>query len=415
MNPADVFPIPASAGETPRRTEPAASDADIAQLVPDDSAVEVSLPPQSLPSLLDTVFGDVLKVPYALGPGVADRHDMIALRTPPTVSRRMLFKLTQTALKEEYGLNVYVRGGQVLIAQSPESSPNSVSVIRNRSTASEPANTQIVVEFFQLNSIDVNSLQDLLKDLYGANLGIKIKADVPTNTMIIAGPARTVQAAAEMLTQLDQPTFSGAQVARFEPVFWSSDAFSRALGEALQSEGYLVSTNPQVSRGVMLLSLPTTNEVLAFAGTPALMSRVQFWAKELDQPNRVGDQKTTFVYEVKNTDATSLGDLLIGQRPQSTTTPPVGVPGSPPTSSASNTSPEYCSADQWLSCGRLVRRRGRSDNGRSDWQPDSLYRDRRRFLTSQVGARSTRSAAEAGADRSHRRGGYPYRSNERRT
>lgn len=346
LNPPAVFPIPASAGEAPRRTEPAATDADIAQLVSDNSTVEVSLPPQSLPSLIDTVFGDVLKVPYALGPGVADRHDMVALRTPPSVSRRALFKLTQTALKEEFDLNVYIRGGQVLVAQSAESAPNSVSVVRNRSAANEPANTQIVVEFFQLNSIDVNSLQDLLKDLYGGNLGIKIKADVPTNTMVIAGPARTVQAAAALLGQLDQPTFSGAQVARFEPIFWSSDNFSHALGEALQAEGYLVSTTPQVSRGVMLLSLPTTNEVLAFATSPALMSRVQFWAKELDQPNRVGDQKTTFVYEVKNTDATSLGDLLMGQRPQSTTTPPVGVPGAPPTSSSANVAGSSAAAGQ---------------------------------------------------------------------
>jgi general secretion pathway protein D len=332
LTPSEVFPVPASTSFAPKASQPTATDADIAALLPQDTAVEVALPPQPLPSFIDTIFGDILKVPYSVGPGVADRHEMVALRTPPTVTRRQLFNLTQMALKEEFGLNVYIKGGQVLIAESPEQSANSVSVIRGHSD--QRPNTQVAVEFFQLDAIDVNSMQQLLQDLYGANVGVKIRADPATNTMIVAGPARTVEAAAQMLAQLDQPTFAGAQVARFEPVFWSADAFSKALGDVLTSEGYLVSTTPRVSRGLEIIALPTTNQVLVFAGTPELMSRVQFWAKELDQPNRVGDQKTTFVYVVKNTDAASIGALLTGQKQTSTPTTPVGVPGTPPSSSA---------------------------------------------------------------------------------
>ncbi len=332
LYPPSVFPIPAAQSASRQPNMPEASDADIAKLLPNDSMVEAALPPQPLPSLIDTVFGDILKVPYSMGPGVADRKELVALRTPPNVTRRQLVKLTQTALKAEFRLNVYVRDGQVLVAESPDQTPNSVAVVHNRSAAGEPSG-QIVIEYFQLNSIEVDAMQDLIKDLYGSNPGVKIKANPATNTMIIVGPARTVEAAATMLDQLDQPTFSGAQVALFRPVFWSAEAFSRTLGDTLQAEGYLVSTTPRTPRGVTIVPLSMTNEVLAFASTPQLMDRVQFWAKEIDQPNRFGDQKTTFVYQVKNTDANSIGSLLTGHPPTSSTSTPVGVPGTPPASS----------------------------------------------------------------------------------
>ena len=41
--------------------------------------------------------------------------------------------------------------------------------------------------------------------------------------MVITGRARDVAAAVDMLTELDQPMFSGVGVVRVEPVYWSAE------------------------------------------------------------------------------------------------------------------------------------------------------------------------------------------------
>ena len=56
------------------------------------------------------------------------------------------------------------------------------------------------------------------------------------------------------------------------------------------------------------------------------MARIRFWASKIDQPSAVGEQRSTFVYVVRNTDAASLGALARGQSPQPfTPIAPVGV------------------------------------------------------------------------------------------
>src|SRR4051794_32116196 len=50
------------------------TEAQIATLVSSEP-LTVVLPPQPLPQMLNTVFGDLLKVPYRLDPGVAERTD----------------------------------------------------------------------------------------------------------------------------------------------------------------------------------------------------------------------------------------------------------------------------------------------------------------------------------------------------
>ena len=66
----------------PRRGEqatqrPAATEAEIAALVPDEP-VDATLAPQSIPQFAATVFGGVLNLPYSLSGDVASRTDVIA-------------------------------------------------------------------------------------------------------------------------------------------------------------------------------------------------------------------------------------------------------------------------------------------------------------------------------------------------
>lgn len=166
---------------------------------------------------------------------------------------------------------------------------------------------------------------------------MKITPELLTNSLIISGSARDVQSTVNMLRELDKPIYSGSMVARLQPVFWTADAFVTALDTALTAEGYKTSRQSIAGKAILLLPLVATNQVLAFVNDPLVLQRVEFWAKEIDQPGAVGEQKTTFVYEVRNTDAQGLGALVTGQGTNATNaiTTPVGVPGQPTAASGS--------------------------------------------------------------------------------
>ncbi len=319
---AETFQIP-SASRTTASRQPA-TDADIAALVPDE-LVDATLGPQSIPQFAATVFGGVLGVPFNLAPDVATRPEIIAGGTGGSISKRALFRTTQLALKQ-YGIDVYINGGLVSIG-SAETSSIGASVARDRLS---PVSGGRVVQFFPVQTIEVNAIQALLSDLFPNLGGARITPDPATNTLVISGPASAVAQVTNVLREIDRPRFAGSDVLRVRPVYWSSDNLAASLEQTLTTEGYVVSRMGMAGRSIVILSFPAANQILVFARDPALLERARYWLDQLDQPAALGDKPSTFVYTVLNTDAQSLGQLAIGQTPSSPQiSTPVGVPGAP--------------------------------------------------------------------------------------
>jgi general secretion pathway protein D len=309
----------------PPTQRPAATEAEIAALVPDEP-VDATLSPQSIPQFAATVFGGVLNLPYSLSGDVASRTDVIAGGTGGTISKRALFRLTQQALKQ-YGIDVYIDGGAVTVGSSQTGAIGS-DIVRNRST---PTSGGRVVQFFNVQTIEVNVLQSLLGDLFPNLGGARVTPDPLTNSLIISGTSRDVAQVVRTLREIDQPRFAGADVLRVEPVYWAADALATSLEQTLTTEGYIVSRQALAGRSIVILAFPQANQILVFAKDPELLDRVNYWVGMLDRPAALGDKATTFVYNVRNTDAQSLGQLAMGQAPTtSQPQPPVGVPGAPP-------------------------------------------------------------------------------------
>jgi general secretion pathway protein D len=336
-----VVKLPGATPPERKPLPPEATAAEIARLVP-DTAIDATLPPQPVPQFINGVFGDILHVPYSLGPNVSSRSEIIAVRSAPRMSQRAFVALVQTTLRD-YGLVVSIQNGSVQVDEAGGEPSDASVVLRSRSTADTPDNSRTVTQFVQLYSVEASTMQPLVQDLFPNARGVKITPQPVGNYLVVAGTGRDVSAAVGMITTLDQPRFAGAQVSRIEPTYWRADAFAKALSDALTTEGFLVSNSPSQPRGIMILPLATTNQVLAFAGDSNVMSRIQFWAQQLDSPSSVGEQKSTFVYNVRNTDAASLGALARGQQPQTfTPTPPtgVGVPGTTPLQVTSSQTPQ---------------------------------------------------------------------------
>ncbi|MBJ7486690.1 secretin N-terminal domain-containing protein [Brevundimonas sp.] len=322
--PSETLTIPRnSAAVGPVR--PPATEADIAALIPDE-LVDAALAPQPIPQFAATVFGSLLNVPFVLTSDVANRTEIIAGGTGGSTSKRALFRMTQLALKQN-GIDVFIDGQTVTIG-SAEASGIGAEVTRSRAS---PQSGARVVQFFPVQTIEVNVLQGLLSDLFPNLGGARITPDPLTNSLLISGPGREVAQVVRVLREIDQPRFAGAQVLRVEPVFWSADGLATSIEQVLTTEGYVVSRQALAGRSVVILAFPTANQILIFTQDPALLERARYWAETLDKPAARGDAASTFVYQVRNTDAQSLGQLAIGQAPTSAQAqPPVGVPGTPP-------------------------------------------------------------------------------------
>lgn len=330
--------IPRQSAAIPGRQP--ATEAEIAALLQDEP-VDATLAPQTIPQFAATVFGGVLNTPYSLSGDVATRTEMIAGGTGGVISKRALFRLTQQALKQ-YGIDVYIDGGSVTIGSS---TTPAIGATLERSRTS-PATSGRVVQFFNVQTIEVNVLQSLLSDLFPGLGGARITPDPLSNSLIISGSANEVAQVVRVLREIDQPRFAGANALRIEPIYWSADALAASLEQTLTTEGYIVSRQALAGRSIVILSFPQANQILVFAKDQELVDRVNYWVNALDRPSALGDKATTFVYQVRNTDAQSLGQLAMGQAPTTNQPqPPVGVPGavaasdSPPSARAtSNTS-----------------------------------------------------------------------------
>lgn len=308
----------------PVQTRPPATDEQIAALVPDEP-IDATLAPQSIPQFAATVFG-LLNLPYALGADVATRPEIVAGGTGGTISKRDLFRLTQRALRQ-YGVEIYIEGRTVVVGNGPAAELGS-TFSRSRNTPTASGN---VVQFFPVQTIQVQALRQLVADLFPNLGGVRVTVDADSNSFLLSGSARDVGRLVQALKELDQPRYAGSEILRIEPVYLSADQLSKALTDVLTTEGYIISPTPQLVRPISIVPIPASNQLLVFARDAAVLERVNFWVANLDRPATLGDKASTFVYQARNTDAQSLGSLAMGQAPAtSNIQPPVGVPGAQP-------------------------------------------------------------------------------------
>jgi len=296
--------------------------------------VSVSLPPQPIPQFLDTAFGEILKVPYALGANIGNRQEVVTLRSSPDMPRAQFFALLQGILRD-YGLRLFIRNGSVFVQGETGPTSEPAVMLRGRSAKDMPEGPQPVIQFFQLQTLESNIVQSLVQDLFPASRTITVTSEPSTNTLVLKGSADDVQGVVGFLETLDQPAYAGSTALRFRPIFWGADAFAKALEDTLSAEGYKISRSYISPRAIMILTMPNTGQVLVFVNDEALLKRVQFWADALDQPSGLSDQKSTFVYEVQNTSAKDLAAMATGSGvgANSVSQLPTGVAGSAPVSS----------------------------------------------------------------------------------
>ncbi|MEL6379128.1 MAG: secretin N-terminal domain-containing protein [Pseudomonadota bacterium] len=279
--------------------------------------INIAVPPASLPNFIDAVFGGLLDVPYVTGPGIANRSDVVQLRSSGEMAPETFLDLVGMALKD-YGVRITAENGVFQILEDQALKARTPQFIKSRAKISTPANLRPVVQFVELNAIDANDMASILRQALGRNSdAVSIESASETNFIILSGLPGDIETALDIIYQMDELDYAGTQVQRYSPAFWNSKELQQEMRTLLEAEGWQASISASLPKTILMLSVDYSNDLMIFTRSREARARVNYWLKELDQPTPQGDIPQLFVYSVQNLDANLLAatvnQVLTGQ------------------------------------------------------------------------------------------------------
>jgi general secretion pathway protein D len=290
-------PPPSAAAETPIRAE--------APFALSGAPVNLTIEQMPLPAFINTVFGDTLHLTFEIDPRIAQRNDLVTLRTGRPLPPGEVFALARAVLRD-YGLDIAVSGSLVRVVPNEALMSQSPIIIRGRSTADVAENMRPIFQYVPLAAIAANDMGSWLQNAFGQ----KVRVTPATNALLLLGLPDDIQAAVLAIRTLDQPRLAGRRSIRIEPAFWSAMQLSERLSDILRAEGYNVSTSVQNPGAIVIVPLRPSNFLVVFAADQKTLSHVEDWARDLDRVSQVDPQKSVFYYGVRNTTAESLASVL---------------------------------------------------------------------------------------------------------
>jgi len=270
--------------------------------------IDAYVPALPLPDFIDVVFGEMLKTPYVTGPSVANKKDVVQLRSSGTVKAKDFLTLISSAL-EEYGVRVISEDGTYRILEDKALRSRMPVFIKSRARLRTRSDLRPVIQFVELRALDSNSMLGFLRLAFGERSNkITMTSNPITNYITLSGLPEDVDAALAIIRELDALNYAGRNVRRFTPRYWDVTELTTELERALKTEGWQVSTDPQRLRTISLMPVEYSNDLFVFTNSEEANIRVETWIREFDRPIEGGDTQQIFIYQVKNVDAVDLAE-----------------------------------------------------------------------------------------------------------
>ena len=299
--------------------------------------VSVNVENMSIAAFSDVVFGRILGLNVNIDPAISQLQEMVTLRTTQAQRPRDLYQLASQVLAD-YGVGVTLEGDLVHVRVMPAGSASTPPlIVSGRALPDVPVSHRPVFQLVELNVVRSGEAMRWLGTLFGQE--IKVEDDPLRNAVLISGKPAQVGQALEALRVFDRPLMRGRISVRLEPAFMTADQLANKLVEVLNVQGFAASGSLGVPASVLVIPVANVNSVLLFASSQDVMEHAIVWARELDRPNQKGaGSQSLFYYQVKNTKASELAQVLSGSLAMSASANATataggaapGTPGSPP-------------------------------------------------------------------------------------
>ena len=297
QTPAALPPQRSATRQAPARSNPAEPDIE----------ASIALEQLPLPVFIDTVYATILKRNVSVDPSVAQRKELVSLKSGKTLTAAALADSAKAVLKS-YGLAVTEYDNLVRVTPAGGSSGYLPELIRGRASPDVPASLRPVFYMAELESVSPANVSAWIRTLFGQR--VNVQDDVARQAVLLSGQTDDVAAAMEAIQVLDQPLMRGRTSARIAPLFWSADELAKRLTDIMTAQGYSVSQSPGGQAPVILLPVGPLNSIIVFAASETVLNHALRWATELDQPASGRGTAGYFTYPVRNMDAAELAKTL---------------------------------------------------------------------------------------------------------
>jgi general secretion pathway protein D len=278
-----------------------------------------------LAAFINTVFGDIFKVPYEIDNSLMQKDLMVTLSTGDAPLPRDSFYRLTTEVLSNYGVSVIYANNVYRIVEATTQKKPIPRIIRTRGVSTIPGDMRPVFYFQPLNNIQTATMNIWLE--------LTMKDRVQTvplpfaNGLLLLGSAEDVNAATEVIQTLDQPYLAGTQSLKLSPAFWSAPKMATQLVEILTAEGYSISIGGSTSAAIKLVPVEAQNIIIAFGTGQEALQHVLQWATELDQPSQTANSNGVFYHQIYNAKAKDIVDIVKGLVETTTVTQTAGSQG----------------------------------------------------------------------------------------
>lgn len=261
-----------------------------------------------LPVFINEVFGEQLGLSFTLDPQIEKQEDLVTLRLIEAVPPSELFRIALRTLNT-YGVAVSQQGDVLNFAIDKNITAGETPLlVSGRALPEVPASHRPVFMFVPLKVVTNAKVASWVSDALSGK-DIKISEDPSRNAVLLKGKPDLVQQALAIIEVLDQPVMRGKFSASIEPAFVKVDALSKNLKEVLNAEGYDANIKSTVG-SIILIPLEGTNQLVVFAASQQIINHVREWVEVLDRRQQMSIDQGIFTYEVRNTEAAHIVELL---------------------------------------------------------------------------------------------------------
>ena len=266
----------------------------------DDVSLDFEQAP--LTEVIHAIMGDILGLDYIVEHPIKGE---VTVRTRTPVPRDQLLEILESLLQANKALMIRDKEGRYFISGSSEMSklnPNFSAA----STNTVGYNNVIV----PLQYIGAKNMAEILRPVADESAFVLI--DPMRNLLVLGGTSNQLAGWQEIITSFDVDLLKGMSVGIF-PIENSSVAdIDAALTSLLGQEGGegVAETAVGIGSVIRVIPIERLNSIMVVTPRAHYLERVRTWIERLDQAPDANAERRLYVYEIQNSDAAHVADLL---------------------------------------------------------------------------------------------------------
>jgi general secretion pathway protein D len=258
-----------------------------------------------LNEFLHYVLGDLLEVSYILEPSVKNNVTPVTLELKENVSAQRLFQLVQQILTQRQ-VNITLNE-DVFYAHPVGKTGNKTNMAFGfgREETDVPRVSSNIIQLVPLKYGTSTHLRSTISSLVDATVTV----DPNQGLLTIKGKREQVVRALSLVELLDSAGLHDKAVGLVSFNYINSETFVNKVTELLEQEGIIALSTRTNSASIKFIPIEHLGKVVVFANADEILTRVEYWAKQLDKP-ATGSEQSFYTYHPRYARASDLGESL---------------------------------------------------------------------------------------------------------